>query len=499
MKNFSKFILSLLMIFITFYTLQAQNDLQLAISYYNQKQYEKAAPIFLRLYNQRHTKYYFDYYLRSLVNLKEYDKAERAIKRQIKRNPQQKSFLVDLAHIYELEGRRSEAEQLYKSVLNNPPHDRSQIVQVGNTLISYKKFDLAERFYLKVQKTTGQKFYNELYVVYTLTRNSEKLINLLLDWLEENPYNLTLIKARLQANINNDVNSEFTSLLEKKIQEKIDKTHDLSFYKLLVWLYLEEKKLTKALDVAMSLDRRLRGFGKEVFDVGQIAYDYDSLALAREAFEYIISKGPQYPFYPQAREQLLRIYYKQIQTGQIYEPGQIRDIENKYIQAINDLSPSGRTINLITELAHLEAFYLHNPGKALSYLDDALDFNNLNAQMKAQLLLEKAKVLLSMNRPWDAIILFNKIFYDYPQLAEAFEARLMMGKTFMYLGDMEGAKMYLDKIKGYVSTPEANDAIINAFFIAQASTDTVKMHILKVFARAEFYKFRGMTDSASIY
>ena len=498
MKNFSKFILSLSVFLISFNTLRAQDDMQLAISYYNQKQYEKAAPLFLRLYNQRRTKYYFDYYLRCLTAQKEYTKAEKAIKRQIKRHPEQKSFLIDLAHVYELEGKQPEAERLYKSVINSPPGDRGQIVQIGNALISYRKFDLAELFYTRAQRVSGQKFYNELYVIYTLSRNTKKLVDLLLTWLEQNPYNLSMIEARLLPNIQNDVNHEFSSLLEKKTLERIQKRRDLVFYKLLIWLYIEEKQLTKALSMAIRLDKRLHGFGKEVFNIGQIARDYDSLGIARQAFEYLIDKGIQYPFYLQSQQQLLNIYYKQIKSGQIHEPEQIKNIENQYIQTIEELSLSPKTINLIIELAHLEAFYLHNPQKALSYLDQALKTSNLSPQMRAQLLLEKGKVLLAENKPWDAIILFNKIFYDYPSLPEALRARLMMGKTFLYLGDLEGAKMYLDKIKGYTSSLEANDAIINSFFIARASGDSLKLHILKVFARAQFYNFRDMVDSASL-
>ncbi len=498
MKNFSKFILSLLMILITFNTLRAQDDLQLAISYYNQKQYEKASPIFQRLYNQRHTKFYFDYYLRCLINQQEYKKAERAIRREIRRNPEQKSFLVDLAHIYELQGKQTEADRIYKSLISKPPQSRSMVVQIGNSLVNYHKYQLAEHLYQKAHKTTGQNFFNELYVVYILERNSEKLVDLLLDWLEYNPAQLSMIEARLLPNVNNDVNNEFSSLLERKTKEKIKKSRDIAFYKLLIWLYIEKKNLSSALEMAMKMDKRTHGFGKNVFDIGQIARDYDSLNIARQAFEYLINKGMEYPYYSQSRQQLLGIYYKQIQSGQIHDPKEIKNIENQYIQTINELSLSNKTINTIIQLAHLEAFYLHNQPKALTYLNQALRIRSLNNQMRANLLMEKAKVLLTQHKPWDAIILFNKIFYDYPSLPQAFAARLMMAKTFMYIGDMEGAKMYLDKLRGYTSTPEANDAIINDFFIARASDDSTKMQILKIFARAQYYDFCGDVDSASV-
>ncbi len=499
MKIFSKFILSLLLFLISFNTLRAQDDLQLAVSYYNQEQYEKAAQLFWHLYNQRRAKYYFDYYVRCLFKLKDYKKAERVIKREIKRNPGNKSFLIDLARLYELEGRQSEADRIYKSIINNPPNDRGQLVSIGNALINYKKYQLAEKLYLKAQKTTGEKFYNELFMIYSLSRNTPRLIDVMLDWLETNPYQLSMVEARLLPYVVNDVNDEFSSALEKKTQERLHRTRDMIFYKLLIWLYIEKKSLTKALDMAIQLDKRQRGFGKEVFNIGEIARDYDSLSLAQKAFQYLVKKGVQYPFYQQSQQRLLEIYYKQIQAGQIHDPDSVRAIENLYIKTIHEQTLSPNTVNMVIELAHLESFYLHNPQKGLDYLDQALRLNGLTNQMRASLLLEKARILLAQNKPWQAIILFNKVAYDYPDLPASLEAQLMQAKTFMYIGDMEGAKMYLDKIKGYTDSPEANDAIINAFLIARSSRDSTKMHILKIYARAEFYNYRNMVDSASLY
>ena len=62
---------------------QNQEDVSLAYSYYNSREYEKAVYLFENLFNQTHAKNYFNYYIKCLESLGELDKAEKAVKKQI--------------------------------------------------------------------------------------------------------------------------------------------------------------------------------------------------------------------------------------------------------------------------------------------------------------------------------------------------------------------------------------------------------------------------------
>ena len=50
---------------------------QLALQYYNNKEFDKASTIFLDLYNSQKSKTYFNYYLNCLVELKDFETAEK--------------------------------------------------------------------------------------------------------------------------------------------------------------------------------------------------------------------------------------------------------------------------------------------------------------------------------------------------------------------------------------------------------------------------------------
>jgi len=477
----------------------AQDEMRLAMTYFNQKEYDKAAPIFYKLYKKRHVIYYFNYYLKCLIAEKEYTKAEKVIKREQKRHPQQKTFIVDLANLYELMDKKTQAQRLYKSLFIDIPHQRSDIVQIANTMLSYRKYELAAEFYTKAQKITGQYFFSELLSIYTLLRDNEKIIKVILDWLDKKPQNLSIVQARIRPIIEREINNEFSSLLEKKLLEAIKKRGNLVYYRFLIWLYMEKRNLSKALEVAINFDKRLKGFGREVFNIGQLAYDFDSLLVAEKAFKYLVDKRKDNPFSPSPQFNLLRVYYKRIKKGQIQDKQEIENIENKYISVIKESKITQETVELIRQLVDIETIYLHNPDKSLTYIEQALSSTDLNSHVKALLLFQKAKVFLAQNRPWDALLLLNKIAYDYADTKIELEAKLLAGKIFMYLGQIDVAKIYLDKIKGYVGSEVSNDAIINAFFIARAMGDSILLNTIQVFAKAEYFNLINNIDSASYF
>ena len=84
----------------TLFAQQKQSELQsqsnLAITYYNAKDWEKALPLLYTVYEKTKNETYFRYYLACLVNLKKYDEAEQQIQKEVKKQktPRQE-FYVD--------------------------------------------------------------------------------------------------------------------------------------------------------------------------------------------------------------------------------------------------------------------------------------------------------------------------------------------------------------------------------------------------------------------
>ena len=76
---------------------QPQQDVQLAQEYFKNGEYDKAASMYEKILNKSPgNPLFFSNYIQSLTALKKYDEAEKVIKKQIKRFPDDLTYFVDL-------------------------------------------------------------------------------------------------------------------------------------------------------------------------------------------------------------------------------------------------------------------------------------------------------------------------------------------------------------------------------------------------------------------
>ena len=92
-----KYLIPVLLFIFSFNSLTAQNrqvEMQttsrLALSYYNDKEYEKAAPLLLEVYHLSQNSYYFRLFLSSLIETNRFDEAAEQIQKEIQRQKAQK-------------------------------------------------------------------------------------------------------------------------------------------------------------------------------------------------------------------------------------------------------------------------------------------------------------------------------------------------------------------------------------------------------------------------
>jgi len=73
-----------------------QTEEQLGAQYYNNRELDKALATFESLYSRNPSQFNYIYYVNTLLELKEFDKAEKVIKKQLKANPNDPRFQVDI-------------------------------------------------------------------------------------------------------------------------------------------------------------------------------------------------------------------------------------------------------------------------------------------------------------------------------------------------------------------------------------------------------------------
>src|SRR5215475_10989517 len=91
---------------------QTNKDAQLADQYLNSYEFDKAVVLYEKAYSRDPLPVYPNY-LRCLIGMKNYDEAEKLVKKTIKKNTANFSYQVDLGTIYELQGQQGKAKQVY--------------------------------------------------------------------------------------------------------------------------------------------------------------------------------------------------------------------------------------------------------------------------------------------------------------------------------------------------------------------------------------------------
>jgi len=483
-----KKILIFILLNLSFNLIFSQQDLQLAMEYYNSKEYDKAEVLFEKLYNQRQAIFYFDYYIDCLIYQEKFNIAKRKVQKEIKRNPTDFSFKVTLAYLYRAQGEDNEAEKQYKIIYKDLPQNIQQINSIGNSLIKRKEYDWAEKVYKKGEGYFPGNFLQSLANVYAYQRKSDLMIEAYLNFLQSDHSKLGTVKSVFLSYLKFDVNDEFATILERTLLIKIQSSgnNSLIFEELIIWYYLQRNNYMSALIYAKSLDKRNRENGVRVFRIGQSAQQNDDLATANKAFTYVINKGQQLPYYNKSKFALLNVMYQQVEKREITDTTSIAEVETQYLDVINKLSVSNTTVELIVDLAHLQGFYLRKETEAIALLEEALTIVNLSDNFKSKFLLELADIYLHANMPWDAVLTYGKIEQDYPSLQITDEAKFRKAKTYFYLGQFGWAKDQWEILKGSPSKLIANDAIFWSNFIQENLGQDSTFAAMKMYARADF-------------
>lgn len=467
----------------------SQSDIQLAINYFNNKEFDKAEVIFDDLYKQNKTSFYFDYYLDCLFNQQKYDLAEKRINREIKKTPDDLTLYVDLGYLKTLTNDKEEADKQYKYVIKNLQKNEMLISQVGNAFLKRNEYDWAQNVFEKGNEFFAGKFTTSLISVYSMQRKYDKLIDTYLDYVIVDNSQLGFVEKSFLSQMNIDINNEFTNLLEQKLIMRIQKNKNEVYNEILIWFYTEKLEYSKALIQSQALDIKNKENGVRVYRIGDNAFNNGDYETADKAYSYVIKKGEFYPYFLNAKFGLLKVLYAKVENGMIKSPEEIKNVETKYLEMISELGVSSRTIDLIIELAHLQAFYLNKYNEAIDLLKKGIDIGGLNNLLKAKFMMELGDVYLHSSMPWDAVLEYAKIEKDFPDLEITDDAKFKKAKVYFYLGQVKWAQQQLDVLKGSPSKLIANDAIYWSQFISENSDDSLQTN-LKRYARAalDFYE-----------
>jgi len=480
---------------------QVSTDEQLALQYYQNKEYDKAIPYYQKVYSKHPTNANYLNYLDCLLQTKDYKGAEKMIKKQIHYDENNLVLWTNLGSLYTLEGDDKQAKNAYEKGISNLTTDRNQILALGQAFTDLKLWDYALGTYKKGKSLLkGQyPFIFETGAVYKAMGNIVAMTDTYLDALIISPSYIQSVQDALQINVADNVDDSQNAIIKKELLKYTQHNSDNDiFSELLIWLMIQEKDYANALVQIRAIDRRKHEMGYRVLNLARTCAYNESYDVAIQAYQYVVDIGSKGDYYTQAKSELLNTMYKKLVSGGTFAHQDLLELQTKYKQALAELGENAGTVTLMQNLAYLDGFYLNEADTAIDMMTRALTFPNLASNARARCQMELGDVLVAAGRVWDASLTYSKVQDAYLQDPVGEEARLKNATVYFYTGNFAWAKAQLDVLKAATSKPTANDAMALSLIIGDNTQDSAAMQPLRLYARAMLADFQNQEDSATI-
>lgn len=475
-------------------------DEQLALQFFNNKEYDKAVIYYEKLYNKNSYFHYANYF-RCLVQIKDIKKAEKIAKKQLKSFPDQVVVYIDLAGIYEEQKEDKKAAEQYGKALKELPNDYSQIIALANALRQKKYFDKAIEVYQKAAKfnNSAYSYYNEKAELYKEKGDLKAMINEYLDVLESNPAEIQNIQNSLQNNLGyDDLEGGFKSPvlkqeLMKRIQARPENTITTEF---LIFIQMQQKDFNGAFLQAKALDKRNKEDGFRLMELGKICVSNEAFDIAEKCFEVVIQKGKENYYYAAAKIENANSAHEKILRQSSINPQELTDIKQKLTNCLEEFGVVQLTIGIVRKLAQLEAFYSYQSQKAIEILNKAISNPALDKMSQAECKLDLADITLISGDVWEASLLYSQVEKSFKYDPIGQEAKFRNAKLSYFNGDFKWAKAQLDVLKGSTSKLIANDALDLSLLIGDAiNIDTNEVPLL-LFSSADLLILQNKFEEA---
>ncbi|MDW8393130.1 MAG: tetratricopeptide repeat protein [Chitinophagales bacterium] len=478
----------------------AQTDFQLAEQYMRQGEYDKAVVLYEKLWNkQPASQTFYQNYLKCLQELKQYNEAERVIKKQIKGYPQELTYLVDLGLLYrQREQEKSALEQFDLAVQRITPN-MQQINRLAGRFQNAGLNDYALRTYEQGRRVFhadhSDLFLPELANLHRRQGNTAAAVEAYLDILQYNPSRLEFVQSQVQPLLETpSVAQQFQAELYRRLQ-KYPGNEMLST--MLVWYFLQIRQFDAAFELVKAMDRRNREDGSRIMQFARSAADEGAYNVALNAYRYLIQeKGPSGPFYAAARAAEIETEKMRLAVAAQVPQQDLLHLAGRYRQYLQEFGKNNRTLAVLRDYALFQLKFLHQNDSAIALLEEALAIPTSDRKLAGTIKLDLGDCWLISNEMWEAMILYGQVDKEFKDEPLGEEARYKNARLSFYMGDFEWAQAQLNVLKSATSELVANDALALSVFITDNLGLDTTTQPMKLFARADLMAYQRRFDEA---
>lgn len=470
-------------------------DPNLANQYFNDGEYEKAAALYGQLVDKdERNDYFFNRYVESLMNLEQYDQCEKAIKKQLKKSPENVSLYVTYGNLYERQNKMDESKAQYEKAVSKMAPDYSAVQSLASLFIKYSKFDFAAKAYERGAQMLKDpnRFAFNLGELYRRKGESIKMIEQYLNALGSDARHQNTIETLLARYL---APSEFVEL-QTQLYNRIQTDENPNFVELLAWSFIQRKDYKSALRQVKALDKRLDENGQRVFDLAEDAAEASDYETAVAAYDYIVTeKGKDSPYFFDSKRESMECRRKKITEGYNYTPQDLLTLEAEYEKFLAEYGKGKQTASIMLNLADLEALYARQLPKAIALLEE-LKAQPLDRNTLARTKLNLADYYLMSGDIWESTLLYSQVDKDFKEEQLGQEARFKNARLAYFNGDFQWAQAQFDVLKASTAKLISNDAIdLSVFILDNLAADSTG-EAIKLYAGAELLAFQNRFDEA---
>lgn len=472
---------------------------KLAMLYYEKKDYEKAIVYLEPLYDKNPEAWYI-YYYNSLVQVKDFSRAEKITKKQIRQNKNNVRLYVYLGKLYKLQNDTKKEKEAYEKALKELSPYPPFVNQLGEAFTENSLYDQAIQTYNKGRKATPDNpYFYERAEVYRLNNNTAAMINEYLDALEFRETEIQNVQIKLQNSLGYDEESGGMKnpLLKQELQKRILNSPDkIILTEFLIFIQKLQGDFDGAFVQSRALDKRLKEEGQRIYELGRICVSNGRYETAQRCFSYLMEKGSENVYYDLATAEALNAEYMALTKSQSPAKQEFEALEQKLEKTYQKYGYKDWSAGLLKNLVNLKAYYLGKTSDAVTLIEAFLKLGGINNVVKAEYKILLADIYLLRGEIWDASLLYSQVEKDFKYEAIGQEAKFRNAKLSFYAGDFAWAKAQADILKGATSKLTSNDAIELSLVISDAIGVDTNSAPLSMFAGAELAILQHKYESA---
>ncbi|MCD6012657.1 MAG: hypothetical protein K0Q79_2519 [Flavipsychrobacter sp.] len=434
------------------------------------KKYDKAIELYTEVYGLSPDSVYTEY-LNTLIAAKKFKQAEQLVQKQmtLRDNP----FLqIDLGLVYEVDGKNDKAKEQYDKVLKMINGDIILTERVAKAFINVKKEDYAIQAYEKGGSIINAPYYfkQPLAALYVKMGNLEKAIDVLLIQIPGMGLNVEEVKNTLLELLNNDQDKlhQMQKVLIKKTNEHPE---TIWYVELITWIYTQKNDWEGALIQMEAIDERNRENGNHLMGFAREAAGAKKYEVAERAYDDIIAKGKESPYYYLARSERLATGLNRIKNSPEVKPEEVNSLVTLYDSFFVEF-PKHYGMQSGSDFALLLAQYANNAPRAITVLKKGIAEVDARKDMVGKFKLQLGDYLVLVGKIWEASLTYSQVDKDFKQDALGEEARFRNAKLAYYRGDFEWAQRQLNILKSATSQLISNDAIYLSVLITENVADS---------------------------